>query len=809
MQEYENDPKIRISPKLFLLSGISVLLLLITIYFHFQNISDIRSAVAEIESPQRKLSAANNLLIALNHSNDAFRASILNLKENNLPGLDITNEVLDSAASRLNEQLSADAFQSAIGDSIVLLLESRKTLHKNYVRFRKGLNNSNETKENLTNLDEIIRKNEAQIDSMVISDVVEKTEETIDTLIAQEQKKNFWEKIFGSKKNEQKLEKVTRQNTASVTDTLLITKKNYDAEEASAIIQGLIENQSKRRSQFIQSEYRVFSLDKKFHDKIEELLYTVQEDISAKHAAATQIGDLAITRAATMNTILLIIFALLSTVLLALILTDIFKANAYKKQLEKAKIDAEFYSEQRKRFLANMSHEIRTPLQSIIGYAEMLNERPDEKEQAVQAIHRSARHLHSIVDDILDFQKTEKEILKLVFTEVDLHHELTVLSKELLPGALKKQNELQFHISALEGNRFMLDEKRIRQLIYNIIGNSIKFTSNGKIELLVTVSDNQLNLLFSDTGKGISSQYLPFIFEEFTQDQQVTDGTGLGMAIVKKIVDAWKGELYIDSAPDEGTRIRVSLPITQPHVKSNEKLASNPLTPLWPNEVCIIDDSEAITTYCAALLKQKEISVSVFNHPSQVLACSTLHRFEVFLIDIRMPEMDGIELMRKLKPNISPYAICIAMTAETQPDQLQAIRSTGFQNVLTKPFQSQALYAHVNINASQRFYFHLHQTGLVDTALAEELKSIFLHETAEDIEVLKGAMQAENLDERNISFAAHRLAGRLSQYGFTLLAEKCRQLEHTTEAAKMLKGINEITPTLDEYISSLSHTSAS
>ena len=362
-------------------------------------------------------------------------------------------------------------------------------------------------------------------------------------------------------------------------------------------------------------------------------------------------------------------------------------------------------------FLANMSHDIRTPINAILGFADIIARHPDDEARvrdSVMKIKSSGHVLLNLINDVLDLSKIENDKLQLKEAPADLN-ELTEGFRELFRPAMM-QGELDFEIQRNVLHPSVLcDEGKLQRILVNIINNAVKFTpKGGRIVLSVSERPEGNNrgiyeFLVRDTGIGISKEFQTHIFEAFEQEQSSmisnTSGAGLGLSIVKKLADLMKGTIEIDSAPGEGTAIKISFPFFRTQENADSRIAEDPpaVTDLSGMKILLAEDNELNREIALAILEEKGAEVTCAVNGKEALECfaeSPEGFYDVILMDIMMPVMDGLQATREIRARKRPDAQAIpvfAMTANAFQEDIRKSREAGITEHFSKPLDYEML----------------------------------------------------------------------------------------------------------------------
>ncbi len=402
-------------------------------------------------------------------------------------------------------------------------------------------------------------------------------------------------------------------------------------------------------------------------------------------------------------------------------------------------------------FLANTSHELRTPLNGIIGIADSMIDGATGEVSEVQLVNlsmivSSGRRLSSLVDDILDFSKMRHHDLQLMLTPVDIKIVTNIVLK--LSKTLVKQKDLKL-IEVIENDLPLVDadENRLQQILYNLVGNALKFTNSGYVSISAYLAGNKMEISVTDSGIGIPLEKQKNIFDSFSQAEDSISreygGTGLGLAVTKQLVELHGGEIWIKSTPGFGSAFFFTLPLSTTKrgdlkksspsaLKEGVRIGSHIIVPdvepaeltlrdsdtkemLAPNDeggkkgegitVLVVDDEPVNLQVISNHLSLHQYTViEAINGPDALSIIREGNKVDLILLDVMMPKMSGFEVCQKLREEYSPLELpIILVTAKNQATDLVEGFSSGANDYLTKPFSKYELLARIDLHIQLTF----------------------------------------------------------------------------------------------------------
>lgn len=380
---------------------------------------------------------------------------------------------------------------------------------------------------------------------------------------------------------------------------------------------------------------------------------------------------------------------------------DITDRKRLESELKEARSEAELSSRYKEQFLANMSHEIRTPLNGVVGMIRELRRTELQEQQSfyLDLMKKAADNLLVILNDILDISKVEAGKLILKRNPFEFRAVLRQAVEVLRPKYEEKSLAIKIHVADEIAECFVGDEYRINQILLNLLGNAIKFTDTGEIdltaELIQTIDEKQtLEILVRDTGIGIRDEFKDRLFQQFSQedrdDRRRFGGTGLGLSITRQLVELMDGSIQVESEVGVGSTFTVSLTLPIEHNWQPQLLESQDtleVDRLKTKRVLVAEDNEMNQAVIEIMLSNYGVDVVCVENGQEAVDTLLNDSFDLVLMDIQMPEMDGIAATKIIRTDLSLELPIIALTAKALKTDKIRYKEAGINAYVPKPFE--------------------------------------------------------------------------------------------------------------------------
>lgn len=604
-------------------------------------------------------------------------------------------------------------------DSLIGLLREKDA---NTVRLLRTLSEANDSMISAREVEQII----AEQDTIITQQRVQRrVTARRDTVVTQPKKKGFFRRLGEVFVPPRKDSAVQVQTTLEVaTDTVLDAYNPVDSLHAKLRI---VAQQKKATNSVMQRRKRTLQrLDHALSARIDSLLKGYEQEVLLRAREEAEYQKAVRRRSATIISGIAAGAVVLSVIFLVMIWRDVTRSNRYRRQLEEANRFAEELLVSREKLMLAITHDFKAPLGSIMGYADLLSRLTVDGRQRfyLDNMKTSSEHLLKLVTDLLDFHRLDlhkAEINRVTFHPARLLEEIYV-SFEPLTSA--KGLSLKCEIDPELKGTFISDPLRLRQIVNNLLSNAVKFTSEGGITLTASFvpkgdpafSGNHLKLSVIDTGKGMEPGDRERIFQEFTRlpGAQGEEGFGLGLSIVRMLVQLLEGRIEVDSVLGKGSTFTLRVPLypvalndtSEVNEQKNENSSSSPAqTPAL--HILLIDDDRIQLTLTSAMLVQSGITSVACLQLDELLEALRTDTFDALLTDVQMPAMNGFDLLNLLRASNIPQAKTIPVIAVTARSDMQReeFLKHGFAGSLHKPFMVNELLAELDIEKRE--------TGLV------------------------------------------------------------------------------------------------
>ena len=490
---------------------------------------------------------------------------------------------------------------------------------------------------------------------------------------------------------------------------------------------------------------------------------------------------------------------------------DISEQKRNELELIKAKELAEKAVEIKEQFLTNMSHEIRTPMNGIIGFAKILEgtKLNDDQKQSVEAIKKAGQNLMVIINDILDFSKIEANKMTVEEANFSLSKTVDSVIELLTQNAVEKKIKLLCDIDSAIHDELIGDPTKLSQILFNLIGNALKFTEKGFVELVITEiegneSESLLKFSVIDSGIGISKDKIDSIFESFNQASNETTrkygGTGLGLTITRRLVELQGGQITAESIVSKGSEFTFSLKYKKASqiIESPVALNIKNISPdfLKDINILLVEDNELNQLLAVKVFEKWDKKIDIANNGKEAIEKISTNFYDIILMDIQMPGMDGIELTRYIRSSMGEKSNIpiIALTAHATKGEERRCFENGVNDYLSKPYNFDVLLNKLyhnlkNNNVDSVLFMESQQKEIAseklidfkylkdfsdgDDTFIKNMISLFLNNTPETMQIILESNK--NDDIKILKDEIHKLKSSLSILGM-IKASNCVDL---------------------------------
>lgn len=625
----------------------------------------------------------------------------------------------------------------------------------------------------------------------------------------------------GNKKEEERKKEVDESQTKKENKTEEATAqkegKNPGEKQIEQKISTIQEEERRKLRKQEQQEMVLTQMDQQIMSTLRKLFQVMEtqalknSQIKARKAASSAIITKNIITGLTIGGLFLLL------ALLYVIIGDVAKNSRYRKILKIAKDKALKLARVKEDFLANISHEIRTPMNAIVGYSQLLKNTPlnEKQQQYLKTIDNSSKHLNAIVNDVLDYSKLESGKLNFEIIGYQPRKVLKEIYHSLKESAKSKGLLFKLNIDDNVPEVLIGDPVRLKQILYNVVGNAIKFTESGEVKIKCSMANkSNMKIVVADTGVGISEKMKKTIFKDFYQEDSSTTrrfgGTGLGLAITQKLVKLQDGDIHLESEKGKGTEFTIEIPYavgdkSDLPVRKKEKYSYEALK---EKKILIADDDQYNRSLIENIMKKWGVDIILAEDGEKAIEIARKVKFDAYLIDLHMPNMNGLEVAKIMRKELGIEKPIIALTAAASKKDADNCIEAGMDTSISKPFRISDLYASLlkymglesleqkgsegtngsNGNGHSKVSLdELKDIAAGDDDFMVRMIRVFIESSEQSSYRMKNALKDEDWD--TIRKTAHKISPSAKQLGMRRIAKKLKAIED-----KIIK--DEISPDL-------------
>jgi signal transduction histidine kinase/response regulator of citrate/malate metabolism len=697
-----------------LIIGISSISLLYWSYLNFLNINE---SVKVIVEPNDKSNKVNKLFQEIIEADNMFNTFILTDDSSMLNSYHNRMKIVEEQILSLENDFLNDSVQIKNLDSLNKIVDEKSEYLNILLRLKKEQSNAFFTSEALTRIGRQLQ------DSAFIEKALLRKERLIASRDSVERQEiirrpddykginGFFRKLFGKPNIEvdtiRTIEEQIDYSLELSIDTSIVRDYFVDTTLVAVkkILLDVLTEEIDLQYQLNDAELKLYEQDQKLIDNIKSIVEEILEQERAKNKINSAIVLKDTNQATERIFIIGGVGILLSAIFLFLIFKDITKANRLRKNLQLEKEKALTLAQAKEDFLAKMSHEIRTPLHNIMGFTELLSkgEMNEEEREYLAAISQSNRYLSELIDNIIEKSKIDAGNFKVEKSAIHIPYLANELSQVFKYKFLEKSLQFEIEIDEkLRENSVWLDNLKLKQVLINLIGNAVKFTDSGYVKVIFSLDElsgqkQTLHIAVEDTGKGVTDKEKEIIFNQFEQGEHAKSisltGSGLGLTISKDIIEAFGGEIKVESSADNGTRFHLFFPVHMENgileaEKALEVYSHHASEAIYDIHLLLIEDDPWNAKLMINILKDRVLDIKVCINAEEALDYlkSTSKVVDFIMTDISLPGMDGIQFFKVIRKMGYTMPV-VAVTAHVLKNKEEEMLSKGFSDIVIKPFQ--------------------------------------------------------------------------------------------------------------------------
>ncbi len=721
MQKRHNTIKVKVIGW----SILAALAVLLTGVISYNSYRQLLSSLGQTSNQETKLMALGDILTDITEAEAKMRAYALTRDGELLENYQQLVSGIEGALERVKTITPIDQDFNLQVDSVSRLLNDQTSGVAGFIELKRTLNQLSFSTKALTE----IGSSTDSIPALTTTTTTTTTTTRLDPVVEEE---NADDKKKNTKRQQRKrvqeiakalseLEKepqIQTETTTSITIDTSFVQSDTIMDNIQQILVDIGREEEWYQQVVARKELQLIESSILIIDQIRGLIGSLEKQELALNIEKANNAKLIASRSTLTISIIIFICLILGIIFTYWIFRDVRIRDFYNKQLIGAKQQAEQLADSKQQFLATMSHEIRTPLNAIIGFTEQLGNTKLEPEQRnyLSAVHSSSQHLLSTVNDILDYSKIEAGELRISREPFEITAAIEEVISTLRIKAEEKGLDLIREVQSESPIQVMGDPFRLKQIMYNLVSNGLKFTEKGYVKIIAscetTADTTRLTLVVKDSGIGIPEEKHQEIFSDFKQiDHSSTrrfQGTGLGLAICKRLVELQGGTIGVDSNKPQGTVFTVELPYEtgkDQHEVINAANLSKATDAAVATEnlkglrVLVADDDPFNIQLIKSLLEKWQADATYCSDGKQAMQEMENNSYQLVLTDINMPKASGLELSQFLRSLPDPQKRSlpiIALTANVMEDDLKRYKKAGINDFVLKPFKAQELLNKIN-----------------------------------------------------------------------------------------------------------------
>jgi signal transduction histidine kinase/CheY-like chemotaxis protein len=529
------------------------------------------------------------------------------------------------------------------------------------------------------------------------------------------------------------------------------------------------------------------------------------------------------------NIINIIVLSLVGVTALLLLFSELDQRSKINIELEKARAKADLANVYKRRFMANMSHDVRTPVHAILGFSDLLlkTELKTDQREFVKAIFQSSENLLGIVNDVLDYSKVEEGKLTIIKEAFSLHETIQSVVNMFKPKIDEKKILLGLNYDNRIPASLLGDKLRISQILFNLIGNAVKFTDNGRIEINAKVIEEKSGEVFSieflilDSGIGIKSDRMQAIFDRFEQAEDSTTqnygGSGLGLSIVKQLVELHSGSISAFSIPGVGSEFKLLIDfekVNDSNVLHNKGDVAQLRHDVRFNKVLLVEDNELNQKLCKEILISEGVEANIVNNGKEAIDILRHQTFDLIFMDLQMPVMSGLEASSIIRNELKLSTPIVAFTSNAIEDEYSKCKAAGMNAYIEKPMR-EGIINKVSLmlqNGEENLSYevseiehnewinldYLYHIARGNQAFMKDIMETFLRTSTVDLESLQVGIS--NKDYHAMRMVSHKMRSSIQYMGIANDVDQLlKSIEVNAEKQNNISEIHKQSSELEQY----------